>query len=224
MNAAGLASERAMLDRLRESYEGRGYTFIAHPVAEMVPAFLEGYRPDALAVRGDEKLVIEVKVRGQPSQAQKLAHLTDLVSRQPGWKFLLVVGDASEGESLPELPSLDLVDRELRSVRDMVSAGHGRAAIISAWSAFEAVARWIAVSRGQESGRRPMSGLQVLEFLEMQGYLDPGWIGDLRRIMGVRNRAVHGDLTLEPEAADIEWLCAIVAVLEKAARGGEGQD
>ncbi len=55
--------ERERLIKLAEEYRDKGYEILIHPNLEDLPDFLRNYRPDMIARREDEAVVIEVKSR-----------------------------------------------------------------------------------------------------------------------------------------------------------------
>ena len=55
--------ERERLLKLAEEYRDHGYEISIHPNSEDLPDFLRNYRPDMIARREDDAVVIEVKSR-----------------------------------------------------------------------------------------------------------------------------------------------------------------
>src|SRR5688572_10891025 len=84
--------ERLVLDRLREQFESDGYEFVVHPVS--LPSFLGDYRPDAIALKGNGGVVIEVKSRRHSGADKRLSELTRLFVDQADWRFDVVYSDA----------------------------------------------------------------------------------------------------------------------------------
>ena len=54
-------AESVVLERLVPELKSQGYDVFVHPGRQMVPAFLETYVPDVIALRDDKNLVIEIK-------------------------------------------------------------------------------------------------------------------------------------------------------------------
>ena len=48
--------ERLVLERLRETYEREGYEFFLQPSGDILPPFLRGFRPDAIALKPGKAL------------------------------------------------------------------------------------------------------------------------------------------------------------------------
>ena len=66
---------------------------LIHPNPEDLPDFLRNYRPDMIARRKDEAVVIEVKSRSSlnSSSTQYLPNLAQVIEQHPGWRFELVI-------------------------------------------------------------------------------------------------------------------------------------
>ena len=67
-----LTRERLVLDRLKETYEHQGYQFFIEPLPQMLPPFLGGVRPDALALKPGDNQVIEVKIGRRAGEEHRL--------------------------------------------------------------------------------------------------------------------------------------------------------
>ncbi len=76
-----------LLDLARQ-YEARGYTVRVEPAREAVPFDLGGYRPDLLAEKGDEHLLVELKTGG-PLPISYLQQIVETVRQHSGWRFIL---------------------------------------------------------------------------------------------------------------------------------------
>jgi len=199
-------SEADILTVLRSRYERDGYTFLSHPTRELVPAFLGGYRPDALAISPNGSVVIEIKSRS--ASTQNLGRISEIIAKQPGWTFRIYVTSDFKTDAFPS-PSRQALMAALQEVAKLEEAGFDRPAFLMAWSAMEAFARLL---RADESGaQRPMIPSEVIEFLAQSGFIEPSSGKRLRSLVRIRNAIVHGDLSV---ALDPEDLNEINSVLE----------
>jgi REase_AHJR-like len=187
-------SETDILRVLRSRYEKDGYTFVAHPTGELVPAFLGKYRPDALALSENESVVIEIKTRKGTSTEGTLAQIAKRVASQPNWKFrVYYTSDFSRPAFQPASKAsvLDLVE-EIEKLR---KAGFVRASFVMAWTALEAFARLLhANESGADSAMIPS---EIIEWLTQSGNIDPPVGRMLRSVVRTRNAVVHGDTSVE---------------------------
>jgi Holliday junction resolvase len=75
LRAEGLIAKR---------YEERGYTVSVGPSVAEIPFSLGNFRPDILASRGDEHLIIEVKSSAERVDPAVYFEVDELVQQHPG--------------------------------------------------------------------------------------------------------------------------------------------
>lgn len=206
--------ERQILERLRESYESDGYQFFMEPSDRLLPAELMRLRPDALAIRGDDKRVIEIKATRHPSTGKRLADVARTVEALgPGWT--LVVYHANEIESPPTAATatdVATLTAALDEARTLSAAGHHAAALIIGWGVLEAVARKSA-SHEKSVASTAIGATRAVDFLEQNGELDFQQAATLRGLASLRNAVVHGDFSRNVDAAAVGTLVDCVAPL-----------
>src|SRR5258708_5581972 len=84
------------LNQVAEKYRSEGYNVLMRPNREHRPAFAANEELDILAYKGDEKVVVAVKVdREDLRDDPTLGDLAEVVNHQPGWRFDLVVLNAN---------------------------------------------------------------------------------------------------------------------------------
>jgi REase_AHJR-like len=198
--------EGEVLERLRKTYEERGLRFVSHPTRDVTPSFLAGYQPDALALGPHGGVVIEIKRQRQPASELKLAAIADRVAKQHGWEFRVIYAN-DRTEDTPDIPrpTKEQISQRLAEIERMVRAGHLTPAFVIGWAVMESLTRLLA----DEGGPRPAvvdSPIQTIQRLAMDGYLDGAAAQRLRDMAGLRNSAVHGDLSVKVARADVEFL------------------
>lgn len=200
------------LESFRRAYESKGFTYIVHPSEAQLPAFMRPYRPDAIAVKNDEGIAIEVKRRPNRSSESELAKIRERFDGQADWK-LHVAYMGSDAVSSLTIPSSDfsLVQDKADDVRWLVGHHKVGPAFVLAWSLLEAAAR--TAVKGEPS--RPWTPGTIVQTLASEGYLDKGLEERLRPLIEVRNRIVHGELTLEPTRDDIETVLLAIDAVSK---------
>jgi hypothetical protein len=111
------------------------------PRGNQLPEFLAGATPDLIARRENENLVIEVKRSPTEADREQLSTIADRISRQPGWRFILMAPRATDDTT--ELTSSDeSAIHELLREADIVSRLNLPAsALMSAWAAAEGAVR-----------------------------------------------------------------------------------
>jgi hypothetical protein len=208
-------SERRLLQLLRPRYEAQGYLFIEYPRGDALPAVLEGFRPDAIAIGPQKNIVIEIKLRrGRPSQDQ-LQALSEQLRKHPDWELQVIYGNELDLQDEPSpAPSRLEIEKQIDEAQGLSELGHHRAALILAWAALEAIAR--AAAPGEVIGGSSRAPRQVLEILERMGRLTFEEAGQLRNALLLRNAVVHGDYQREVGGADV----GLVIQAARTALGG----
>lgn len=87
----GQVLEMDVLKDLQASYEQRGLKFYINPSSELVPPFLEGYRPDAIALRPNGSAIIEIIHRQGPATKKHFSELSKRFGSTPvgnSWEFI----------------------------------------------------------------------------------------------------------------------------------------
>jgi hypothetical protein len=206
-----------VLDRLRETYEHQGYQFFIEPLPQMLPPFLGGFRPDAIALKPGESHVIEVKFGRRSGEERRLETLAKLVAGQPGWQLkVFYEGEHPEDTLRFTLPTRSQIEAQITEAEQLAAAGHNKAALLLGWSVLEAIARARAAHEGAVS-QRPFSPAQTVQSLEMAGIIDRDVGQDLRAKAQLRNLAAHGDLGAEVNASSVEGLLRLLRRLSAAA-------
>ena len=201
--------ERELLERLKSSYEQRGFTFVSRPKSSAMPAFLTGYVPDALATKGDEKVMIEVKSRQGADTERRLAELKQRIAGHEHWKLSVVYAPGREEDAvLIALPKAEALYRKMDETRELCESGHGSVAFVLAWSLLEAALNYRKKPAGVGQLRSPG---QLVQSLAIDGYINEGLEKNLRRLAALRNRIVHGDLQASASKAEIETVLEAVS-------------
>ena len=177
--------------RVALRYQQQGYDVVVHPSADELPFDLDGYEPDLIATRGDEKLIIEVRPSVIRGSIDRLIEAADRVRTSPPWQLLLVTEDDVPGELLPgvdlTLPGWEEIHRRLA---DVDGVGEGPARLLLAWAVLEAALRRHAFDSALPLQRLPTSAL--IKQLYTQGELPADHFEALIRLLDRRNRVAHG--------------------------------
>lgn len=212
LKSPDLADEAKFLESIRADYERQGFTFTVHP-SKGLPAFMESYKPDAIATKGDEKIAIEVKNRRDRMSENVVARIRAVFEGHSDWK-LHVAYMGSETNSSLSIPAsgFALVHDKAADVRWLTLQGKSGPAFILAWSLLEAAAR--TAVKGAPS--RPWTPGTVIQALATEGLIEKDLEERLRPLVEVRNRVVHGELTLEPTTTEIDTVLQAIDVVSHA--------
>src|SRR4051812_28875676 len=111
MNDTGQQTEREVLSRIRPRYEAEGYRFVVQPGDDQLPEFLRGVQPDALAIKGDGGIVIEIQLSNRSARRSAVVDFfAGEVPKHAGWRFELVLAP----NEMKELNS----EPDIREIRD----------------------------------------------------------------------------------------------------------
>jgi hypothetical protein len=196
MNNLSHEAYRQKLQEIAAEYEAHGYEVLIEPSPEQLPQFLGAFRPDLVARKPNESVVVEVKVGTQTAASERFRELAETIQRQPGWRFSLVVIDPRSDEVAP--PTQQLLDRQaivdrLGRAQELLKTGATDAAFLLMWVSVEALLRHIAVREGLPLERVPSSSL--LKELFSLGILSRSELDVAQRAFAVRNTLVHGFAT-----------------------------
>lgn len=197
-------AERDLVDRVAERYRRQGYDVLIEPVGEQRPAFLSEFRPDLIARRGEESVVVEVKWGERAGSEPAVRKLATEVARHPGWRLDLVLGQESKGvitfESLMMPLARDL-EAQLDEGIELCRNDHLAAGALLIWAAFEGAARLVAAR--EELGTTPVTApLALIRSLVSSGLIDDGEYETIKAAYRRRNGIAHG-FASAPEDGEI---------------------
>jgi hypothetical protein len=208
-------AETPVLQSLRADFEAKGYTFITDPSGDQLPEFLRAYRPDALAIGQHDKVIIEVQQQGARGPKVPLTRLSETTSSHTGWRYLLVYRGQDPSEIIElSRPQKFQIDAAIREGQALEHNGHTRAAMIEGWSVLEALARRL-YPEDIRISLRPLSSMQVIERLAMDGQISDDEAKRLRVLSAVRNALVHGDLNVSVASEDVRYVLTTAEAINK---------
>lgn len=181
------------MKEVAEKLRGEGYDVAIEPGPSLLPAFLKSLRPDLIAKRGDETVVVEVKSRQSLRSSDQVRKLADALKDRPGWRFDLVLLEDSEVSANAhnsELLPAASIGRRLDEAERSLAHGDRDAALLFAWIAVEAALREMA-----EANQLQLSTLSpqtVIRELVAAGIVDRETYRELNELLQFRNRVVHG--------------------------------
>ena len=202
------------LRNLQHPYEACGLQFHINPSHELIPPFLAGYRPDAIAVDPDGGgIIIEVKRHRSGAADRQLAELAKQVAKQKGWEFRAIyTNPATERLDTIAEPTLGQLDAKLQEIRVLAEAGHYDPALISGWAVLEALAR-LAGGSGISTAYSP---IQAVQALAEEGYIENEEAQRLREMSRLRSSVVHGDFSVNVSAEQVAFLLEQLEALKSS--------
>jgi uncharacterized protein YutE (UPF0331/DUF86 family) len=200
--------EAAVLQAILPQLEAEGFEVFPHPSRKLLPPFLSTYHPDAIALKGDQKVAIEIMQSGGRADG-KLEHLRKLFSAHPDWEFRVVYAPARTPEPAIPVASEAAIEDQLRRIEVNFESAGPAASLLIAWAAFEAAARSLAPN----DLVHPQSPAKLLEIMASGGYITPDE-ADALQIMGkLRNEAAHGRMDITLSRNDLEQIIQVTRTL-----------
>lgn len=177
---------------LAANYRQQGYAVSVPADRERVPFDLHGYRPDLLAEKETEHLLVLANSANAPLSIGRLQELTATVKQHPGWRLLLVnLSPGSEVAGIPQAPiPWSNIRERIDQAKQLREAGAAEAAILLFWSALEALLR-----RHAESVSLPLEHASVralLDYLYSEADLSYEHFDQAKQLLAGRNRLAHG--------------------------------
>ena len=186
----GIQAERLIANR----YEELGYAVTIDPPRSAIPFSLGKYRPDILATKAEENLLIEVKGAGARPDPQVYLSLAQEVEQHRGWRFLLVtVPDAELQDSSPSISrdlSADAIRARLLQLDQLLENPETAELVLPyLWTAYIAALEGLASLDGIELG--DCTDLSLVNKLYSGGITSIDEYERGRHFLRLRNRAVH---------------------------------
>jgi len=175
-------------------FERDGYQVFIEPTIEQVPIDLGSYRPDLVAIKGEQGIVVEIKVSLKRLPTKKFNEISNMVSSHKGWKFALVTLDDDLNNILSvanaRLPNADELKKRLDDVNKLIMLDMLPSALVLLWAQIESWLRIKADKNGEKLNL--LQPKRLINFLYSYGELSMEQVDSLNELMQLRNKLVHG--------------------------------
>jgi len=202
------APEATLLDSVLPDLEAEGFEVFVNPSPPIVPPFMRDHSPDAIALRKDKKLAIEILREGAPSN-RRLDALRELFSEHKDWELRVYWVSPTNVRKEIEGASRNVIEQSIKAIEELTAGGRARPALLMAWGTFEAIGRAILPDRLQ----RPQPPGRLIEVLAAEGHITPTEADHLRRLAESRNHLIHGGLEISIPEADLQRFVDILKTL-----------
>lgn len=186
-------AEEQSVEKIAQELRADGYEVIREPAPAEFPFDLGGYRPDLIARRGDEGLVIEIKASERLASVDQVAEAAEVVSHHTGWRFLLLTADRMRERTVADLVKLatpEEIGERSRIAEALIGSDNLAAGVLIAFSAIEALLRRLAVARAIPA--EALSTTALVKQLYSLGALSRTQLEDLIALAQVRDAIAHG--------------------------------
>jgi hypothetical protein len=177
------------------AYADQEYQVVLHPTAAQLPDFARDFKLEILAPRGSGGVLASVKKnRGEMAADPEMPRHAEVTGEQPGWRYDFTILEAEQPGAQEARGAQDLsgedIHQTLSEAEEMARLGFVRAAVLTAWSAPEALRmRLRAAGEAAGWGTPPR---EMLNELYSSGVLSLDEFTQLERLSQVRNQIVHG--------------------------------
>lgn len=212
-------SEATLLEAVVAGYKARGFEVYVHPSSQILPGFVLPYQLDAVAIKPNQKIAIEI-TRSAEASAERINRLKEAFAGHPDWTLNVYhFGDISVDKDI-EAPTLRRIEDAINEVEELRQSGRLQAALVMGWAILEGIAR----SLLPDQLGRPQPPRTLIETLASNGLLTPQEADTLRSIAAVRNATAHGqlDAVIEPERLEalVGALRTLFALLQQGTPSG----
>jgi hypothetical protein len=195
-------------DRIAEDYVRRGYRVSRGGNLALLPDFLQGFEPDLIAERRNDRVVVEVKRTRSLRGSNDLVRLAQEIAAHPGWRLELVAlgKDADELSDIMEPEWLEKVSRQA----EIVSGDPAMRPYMTIYQVevLGVILRGLAIAVNLRPHDK--STPRVAGELTYHGVIDQETFERVRRAIEWRNEFVHGrspDGSEEHENLALTELC-----------------
>jgi len=211
--------EQAVFESIVPDLEAEGFRVFVQPSRSVLPPFMrDTSRPDAIALKGDKKIAIEI-MSGRLAEGEKLRRLQDLLSAHPEWELRVFYAPPRTAEAPVDAPSKEAIEAILNGLPRIIDEAGPVPAILTAWSALEATARLLMPERI----RKPQPPARLVEILASDGYVTPPEADGIRKLSHLWNRAAHGGFDVDFTPVQLEELIRLVRTLLDLSQNAETQ-
>lgn len=185
-----------------DKFEQDGYIVTIEPEVSLIPFDIYGYRPDLLAVKGDEKVIVEIKRSRSKVNSDLYLRVAEAVSRHPGWSFKLVtLPEDFEKKSFRNFARLDQIQRTIDKVDKFLKRpGSEEFVIFTLWNAY--VYALLLRIEDNSDPKNWRSDLSILNTAYSQGVINFEELNKAKRFLEFRNFAAH-NVDLETSRLEI---------------------
>lgn len=191
-------NEATKIRQLAKDYEKRGYEVLIEPYGNQLPDFMKNYRPDMIVRKGDEHLVVEVKMDNSSAKKDQIMQYADLLKEHDGWDLELIVlkprqtvtYDIPIEKETSSIITWREIDQKTVQAASLLEKGYDEAAILIAWIAIEGAARQLAFSEKIRTEGKPTA--QIVKSLVTYGLITNTKYNQMMKWMDLRNTIIHG--------------------------------
>lgn len=202
-----LREHEKLVRLVAKELEEDGYAVFLEPSPDLIPFSLLGYRPDVLATKADDNLIVEIKSRESPQSATRYRDVLRIIESHPGWRFLVKTSAELTTNGRADVDGLNdasAIEDYVRKAERVASTGACDLAVPYLWNAIVALLRHQLCMSAPEV--MELSDRSLINRLYSLGEISAADYDRLRAWQQLRDRAVH-DIGF---SADAEHVAAML--------------
>jgi hypothetical protein len=170
-------------------YRKRGYEVVEQPQGDGLPPFLRGFAPDLIAMKDDDRAVVEIKTAEGLRGSNEIRELAAVIEAHAGWRFELISLGRRKDTDLEALSESGL-EHLLGAALTAYDSGQRDLSLIYLVSLLDELVRDAAMQHRIKG--RDRSARAVIAELAFQGIIDGTTADVLDQAWERRNAIVHG--------------------------------
>ena len=198
--------EAAVFQAILPNFRDQGFEVFLHPDRLVLPPFLHGVPPDAIALKPDRKVAIEIVVEGQPGRKDHRQKLQALIAQHGDWELQIFHAPRGPLPPAPPIAAEATVREILGRILTLYDEAGPVPALLTAWSVFEAAARLV-VPNDATWGLPPTN---LVELLAERGDITVDEADVVRPLRRLRDDAAHGGLDRTVPRAELEAFVGVI--------------
>ena len=180
-------------------YRKRGYEVVEQPQGDSLPPFLRGFAPDLIAMKDDDRAVVEIKTAEGLRGSNEIRELAAAMEAHAGWRFELISLGRHKDADLEALSESGL-ERLLDAALTAYDSGQRDLSLIYLVSLLDELVRDAAMQHRIKG--RDRSARAIIAELAFQGIIDGTTADVLDQAWDRRNAIVHGRPEAESPSRD----------------------
>ncbi|MEL6355085.1 MAG: hypothetical protein AAFR58_25580 [Cyanobacteria bacterium J06627_28] len=187
-----VTTELAAAQSMAADLRAQGYSVVVEPDPSKFPFDLRQYRPDILATRGNENLIIEIKTKGFHRSVERYQEIAEIVSQHKNWRFMLSTideGPLSDMAAHQSSGTPDALVTMLEKLKHLLASENYDLAVPYLWSVYI-----LAMRLAGERADIPIdltSDQSVLNYMYSLGEISSDEYEWAKNLLEIRNRSVH---------------------------------
>lgn len=184
--------ERVAINAISKELEEDGYMVFTNPEPSLIPFDLKNYRPDIIAKKDGQNLIVEVKLRRQPRTIERYKEIAEIISQQAGWRFMLSTVDENYPVENPTIkPELEpeAIQRAILKIDPLFDSENFELALPYLWTIYISGMR--IVGRDRDVPMDATTDRSVLNYMYSLGEISYEEYEKSKAFLDSRNRLIH---------------------------------